>query len=65
MFNELVSSLRQMKADCRFDLAVIEADAMTFLNGLGQHALDDPEPIFAILRSFRPVLLVSHCARRQ
>jgi cytochrome P450 len=62
IFEELVTSLKQMEADCRFDLTSIEAGAMTFLSGLGQHAIADPEPIFAILRRFRPVLLVKSYA---
>ena len=62
VFDKLVVNLKQMEADCRFDLAAIDADVMTFLNQLGQHALDDPEPIFAILRRLQPVLLVRNYA---
>jgi cytochrome P450 len=62
IFEKLISNLQQMERDRRFDLTAIEADVMAFLSGLEQHAIDDPEPIFAILRRFRPVLLVKNLA---
>jgi cytochrome P450 len=62
LFDEFVSNLKQMEADCRFDMTAIDGDAMTFFSSLAQHAVDDPEPIFAILRRIRPVLLVKNFA---
>jgi cytochrome P450 len=62
MFDELVGMLKKLEVEGRFDLKAIEADVMTFLNSLGQHVIDDPEPIFAVLRRFQPVLLVKNYA---
>jgi cytochrome P450 len=58
----LKTNLDKMEADCRFDIAAIETDAMTMLAGLKQHALDNPEPIFAVLRRIKPVLVVKNFA---
>jgi cytochrome P450 len=57
MIARLQTSLQQMQ-DGRFDLDMIEDDLMAFLIRLEQHAINDPEPVFALLRRIRPVVVV-------
>lgn len=59
---KLESSLKEMEAEYAFDLARIEHDAAAMIARLKQHALENPEPIFAILRRICPVLLVKNYA---
>jgi cytochrome P450 len=58
----LKTNLDKMEADCRFDIKIIENDAAAMLTRLKQHALDNPEPIFAVLRRIKPVLVVKNFA---
>ena len=62
IFDQLASNLQQIMANSRFDLTTVQSDLMAFLNSLEQHALADPEPVFAVLRRLRPVLLVKNVA---
>jgi cytochrome P450 len=62
IFNTLISNLQQMAKDSHFDLSSVQNDLMAFLSNLEQHAAADPEPIFAVLRRVRPVLLVKNVA---
>jgi cytochrome P450 len=58
----LKTNLDKMEADCRFDITAIETDATAMLVALKQHALDNPEPIFAVLRRIQPVLVIKNFA---
>jgi cytochrome P450 len=58
----LKSSLEAMEAGCRFDTSAIETDAMAMLDKLKQHTLDNPEPVFAVLRRIKPVLVLKQLA---
>ncbi|MEO7028315.1 MAG: cytochrome P450 [Acidobacteriaceae bacterium] len=58
----LKSNLEKMEADCRFEIAAIEDDAAAMLASLKQHAVDNPEPVFAVLRRIMPVLVVKNFA---
>ena len=58
----LKSRLEAMEAECRFDKASIEEDATSMLEKLKQHSLDNPEPVFAVLRRIKPVLVVKNLA---
>jgi cytochrome P450 len=40
----------------------VEADVTSFLDRLRQHLVENPEPVFAILRRFKPILLVKNTA---
>lgn len=60
--DRLQKSLEAMEAACRFDLSGIENDAMAMLDNLKRHALDNPEPVFAVLRRTKPVLVVKEFA---
>jgi cytochrome P450 len=58
----LKTSLDSMEAKGGFDLSAIEADASAMLDKLKQHALQYPEPVFAVLRRIKPVLIVKGVA---
>ena len=58
----LKASLDKMEAACKFELHTIEHEGTAFLADLKQHALDNPEPVFAVLRRLRPVLLIKNFA---
>lgn len=58
----LKTNLDRMEADCRFDIAAIETDAAAMLASLKKHALDNPEPVFAVLRRIKPVLVAKNFA---
>ena len=58
----LKASLDRMEAVCRFEVKSIEHDAASLIADLKQHALDNPEPIFAVLRRLHPVLLIKNFA---
>jgi cytochrome P450 len=58
----LKSSLEAMEAECRFDTSAIETDAMAMLDKLKQQTLDNPEPVFAVLRRIKPVLVLKQLA---
>jgi cytochrome P450 len=44
------------------ELATAQQDAMAFLNGLKAHAVQYPEPLFALLRKVKPILIVKEFA---
>jgi cytochrome P450 len=58
----LESMLKQMNAEAHVVAKDLEEDASAFLTKLKQHALDNPEPIFAVLRQLRPVLVIKDFA---
>src|SRR5882724_9778376 len=44
------------------EVAKVEADVMGFLDQLKQHAIRNPEPVFALLRRLKPILIVKGIA---
>ena len=44
------------------ELAVAQQDLMAFLDKLKAHAIQHPEPIFALLRRVKPILIVKNFA---
>jgi hypothetical protein len=44
------------------ELAQAQHDAMAFLEALKAHAIQHPEPLFALLRKVRPILIVKEFA---
>jgi cytochrome P450 len=62
LIESLRNNLEKMEASNSFRLAHIESDAMEMLERMKQHALDNPEPVFAILRRIKPVLILKNVA---
>jgi cytochrome P450 len=73
MFENLKSVLQRIDAECGElthealhavdrELAKVQGEAMSFLDGLKAHAIQHPEPIFAILRRIKPILLIKNFA---
>ena len=58
----LKTTLETQEANSSFNLSAIEADASAMLDKLKQHALQYPEPVFAVLRRIQPVLIVKGVA---
>src|SRR5260370_1883858 len=44
------------------ELAKAQQDTMAFLDGLKAHAIQHPEPLFALLRKVKPILIVQQFA---
>jgi cytochrome P450 len=44
------------------ELAKVQDDAMAFLDSLKAHAIQHPEPLFALLRKVKPILIVKEFA---
>jgi cytochrome P450 len=73
MFENLKTTLGRIDAECveltrevldsvDRELAKIQSETMSFLDGLKAHLLRYPEPIFAILRRIKPILLIKNYA---
>jgi cytochrome P450 len=73
MFENLKSTLGRIDAECvelthevldsvDRELAKVQSEAMSFLDGLKAHLAQYPEPIFAILRRIKPILLIKNYA---
>lgn len=73
MFENLKSTLTRIDAECvelthevldsvDLELAKVQSEAMSFLDGLKTHLIRYPEPIFAILRRIKPILLIKNYA---
>ncbi len=48
--------------DIEKELAKAESGAMSFLDGLKAHLIQYPEPVFAVLRRLKPILIVNQFA---
>jgi cytochrome P450 len=44
------------------ELSKVQAEAMSFFDHLKAHAIQNPEPIFAVLRKIKPILLMKNFA---
>jgi cytochrome P450 len=73
MFENLKSTLTRIDAECvelthevldsvDRELAKVQSEAMSFLDGLKTHLIRYPEPIFAILRRIKPIVLIKNFA---
>ncbi|HXM59853.1 MAG TPA: cytochrome P450 [Terriglobales bacterium] len=73
MFENLKSTLERIDAECveltrdvldsvDRELAKVQGEAMSFLDGLKAHLIQHPEPVFAILRRIKPILLIKNVA---
>ncbi len=62
LIENLKGTLEKMEASGSFQLAHLEAEVMEMLDRIKKHALDNPEPVFAILRRIKPVLIVKNIA---
>ncbi len=73
MFENLESALRRLDAESDQlthdvlnsvdrELAKVQDEAMSFLDGLKAHTLRYPEPIFAVLRRIKPIVLIKNFA---
>src|ERR1700685_201717 len=73
MFENLKSTLERIDAECveltrdvldsvDRELAKVQGEAMFFLDGLKAHLIQHPEPVFAILRRIKPILLIKNVA---
>src|SRR5271170_864404 len=73
MFENLKSILGRIDAECieltqnamdsvDRELAKLQGETMSFLDDLKAHSIQYPEPIFAILRRIKPILLIKNFA---
>jgi cytochrome P450 len=54
--------LERLKAEGEAALAPLQADIMSELEKIKAHTIQNPEPLFAVLREIRPILLVKNVA---
>ena len=52
----------RLEAEGMAVLREVEADVTSFLDSLKQHLIENPEPVFAVLRRVQPILLVKNFA---
>ena len=62
LIDRLKSTLSRVEAEGMHLLQAAETDVMQLLDNLKQHIADNPEPVFAILREVKPVLVVKNFA---
>jgi cytochrome P450 len=62
LIEDLEKQLQSLHTDIAGTLSMADAKIMTFLDHLKQHALQYPEPVFAILRKVKPILVVKDTA---
>jgi cytochrome P450 len=62
LIDRLKSTLARAEAEGMHLLQATETDVMQFFDGLKQHFTDHPEPVFAILRNIKPILVVKNFA---
>jgi cytochrome P450 len=58
----LEKGLKRSEAEGAGALANVQSDAMSLLDHLKQHLLQNPEPVFAVLRRLKPILIVKNTA---
>jgi cytochrome P450 len=59
VFEKIVNTLERMGAgSVEQELAGVQAEVMTFLDGLKAHLAQNPEPVFAVLRRVKPILVI-------
>jgi cytochrome P450 len=60
--DKLKGGLERMEAEGQQALASVQSEVMLFLDHLKQHLLQNPEPVFAVLRRVKPILIVKNTA---
>ncbi len=60
--DKLKDGLEHMDSEGLQSLASAQSEAMLFLDHLKQHLLRNPEPVFAVLRRVKPILIVKNTA---
>ena len=58
----LKSAFERVEAEGMAALDGVQADVMSFLDRIKQHLTENPEPLFAVLRDIKPVLVVKNTA---
>ena len=61
-FDRLKSAFERLEAEGMAALDGVQADVMSFLDGIKQHLTENPEPLFAVLRDIKPVPVVKNTA---
>jgi cytochrome P450 len=56
------NAVDRLEAEGMAVLHEVEADVASFLDRLKQHLVENPEPVFAVLRRVQPILLVKNTA---
>jgi cytochrome P450 len=56
------SAVDRLEAEGMTVINEVEADVASFLSHLKQHLIENPEPVFAVLRRVQPILLVRNTA---
>jgi cytochrome P450 len=62
LIEDLKNQLQRIQIDGAAALAAAEGNAVAFTDKLKQHTLQYPEPVFAVLRAVKPVLIVKNTA---
>ena len=62
LIDDLQAQLKQVHTDGAAALASAEANIGAFIDHFKQHTLQYPEPVFAVLRQVKPVLIVKGTA---
>ncbi len=62
LIDDLKNQLQRLQTDGQAALTAAEANAAAFVEHLKQHTLQYPEPVFAVLREVKPVLIVKNTA---
>lgn len=60
--NSLQSAFKRIESEGLAALDPVQADVMSFLDRIKQHLTENPEPLFAVLRDMKPVLVVKNTA---
>jgi hypothetical protein len=58
----LKGGLEHLEQEGTGALTVVQDDVMSFLDQVKQHLTRNPEPVFAVLRRLKPVLIVKNTA---
>ena len=59
---KLKNGLERVEADGMQAIAGVQNEVMSFLDRIKQHLLQNPEPVFAVLRRVKPILIVKNTA---
>jgi cytochrome P450 len=62
LIEKLKAAFERVEAEGMAVLDDVQADLKSFLDRLKQHLTENPEPLFAVLREIKPVLLVHNTA---
>lgn len=62
LVDKLKSAFGRGEAEGLAALGELETDVRSFLDGLKQHLIQNPEPLFAVLRDVKPILIFKNTA---